>query len=85
MLGVQCEHSHQENIRIKCSTCFSFFQNKVLSFLNNGTDEISSNDMDEDESMMAAVHKLSNSVMNYASHCLHANMQFYVIDKLFIQ
>ena len=38
ILAGKCEHSHQENSCIKCLTCFSFFQNKVLPFLNNIND-----------------------------------------------
>ena len=31
--------------------------------------------------MMAMVLKLSDVVTHYASHCLHANVQFYSIEK----
>ena len=81
-LGGKWEHSHQENSRIKCLTCFYFFHNKVFPFLNNVNDEVSSNHKDEVESRMAAAPKLSNDSTHYASHCLRANVQFAAIEKL---
>ena len=81
-MGGKCEHNHQENSCIKCLTCFYFLLNKLLTFLKNIIDEASSNEKDEFASMMAAVHKLSNAVIHYASNILCANVQFYAIEKI---
>ena len=75
-LGGKCENSHQENSCIKCLTCFSFIQNKVLPLLNNVNYEVSSNDKYEIVSVISAVPKLSNAVTHYAPHTLCDNVQF---------
>ena len=79
-LGGKCENSRQENSCIKCLTCFSFVQNKMLPFLNNVNYEVSSNDKYEVVSMIYAVPKISNAFTHYASHTLCANVQFSDIE-----
>ena len=81
-LGGKCKHSHQENSLIKCLTCFSFFQNKVLPFLNNVNDEVSYNDNDDVVYMMDILTRLSNAVTHYSSYCLRVNVQFLAMEKI---
>ena len=81
-LGGNCEHSHKGNSCIKCLTCFSFFKRKVLPFLKNINEEVSSYNKDEFLIMMAAVTNLSYEVSQYASHRLHANVQFSAIENI---
>ena len=81
-LGENCEHSHQENSCITCLICFSFFKSKVLPFLNNINDEVSTNHMDKVATMMYVVPKISYEVTHYDSHCICANLQFSAIEKI---
>ena len=52
----------------------------MLPFLRNVNDAVSSNDKDCVETVAATVPKLSNAFTHYASHHIHANFQFAVID-----
>ena len=81
-LGGNCKHSHKNNSHIKCLTCFSFSERKVLPFLKIFNEEVCSNNKDEVATMMASVPKLSYAVSHYAPHCLFANVQFSAIEKL---
>ena len=81
-LGVNYKHSHQENSCIKCLTSFMFFKRKVIPFLNYVGENVSSSHKKEVATVMAAVSKLSYAVTRYASHRLHANVQFYAIEKI---
>ena len=55
---------------------------EVLPFLNNINDEVSSNQKDKVATMMASVPNIYDSVTQYASHCLHANLQFSAIANI---
>ena len=60
----------------------SHFQKKILPFLENVNEEVSSNNKDEVETMIPAVPKISYSVTQYDSHCLRTNVQFSAMEKL---
>ena len=54
----------------------------MFAFLEIFNEEVSSNNKDDVENMMAMVQKLSYVVTHYASHSLRANVQFCAIEKL---
>ena len=64
---------------------FLIFERKVLPFLKNINDEVSSDNKDEVANMMAAVPKLSYAVSHYSSRRLRVNVQFLAIEKLYNQ